>query len=333
MEQCIVSVIVAIYNVGKYLEQCIQSIMDQTYKNLEIILIDDGSPDNSPQICDDFSRKDKRIRVIHKSNEGSVYARRDGLLSATGKYVLLVDGDDFADFEYINNLVFAAENENADVVIDSFLMSYPDREYVERIYFLPGMYSNERLKKLKERLIYSGEYFQFGVNPALWNKLFRRDKLLEFYKNVPRGLTLGEDFAVSMPYMASTDRIVILDSGAYYHYRQRTDSMVKAYNAKLTGNINLLMRYLDDGVLGKSMDGQLLYYYSWLLLCDLKNALNNSSHLSEQMRMLKGVYNDFNRKDIVGGLKKIPTKYRLAFSLLKHNQFCLLAIVFRFAKK
>lgn len=332
MEQNTVSVIVAIYKVGEYLEQCIQSILDQTYQNLQIILVDDGSPDNSRQICDDFSRKDDRVHVIHKSNEGSVYARRDGLYSASGKYVLLVDGDDFIDSEYINNLVMSAENKNADVVADSFLMSYPDREYVEKLYFPPGIYSGSRLAELKQHLIYSGEYFKFGINPALWNKLFRREKLLKYYKNVPQGLTLGDDFAISMPYMADAIKIVILDSGAYYHYRQRNDSMVKAYNVKLAQSINLLINYLEDIHLAESTDKQLLYYYSWLLMSNLKNTLKNKCVLWEYPQLLKVTYNGFCRKDIVSKLKGIPPKYSLVFFLLKYNQFFLLAIILLFTK-
>ena len=130
--ETLVSVIVAIYKVEDYLKQCVQSIIGQTYHNIEIILVDDGSPDDCPVICDEFSRKDPRVCVIHKENEGSVYARRAGLMKATGQYVLMVDGDDYMDSHYIENLVCAADKDAADVVVDSLSLihiSEPTRPY------------------------------------------------------------------------------------------------------------------------------------------------------------------------------------------------------------
>ena len=324
MEQNTVSVIVAIYKVGDYLEQCVQSILDQSYRNLEIILVDDGSPDKSHQICDEFCRKDERVQVLHKVNGGSVYARRDGLLKATGKYVLLIDGDDFADSEYINNLVKTAESENVDAVVDSFLMSYSNREYVEKIYLPVGIYKGEKLEALKQHMIYSGEYFKFGINPALWNKLFRRDKLLKYYKDVPRGLTLGDDFAVSMPYLANADSVAILDSGAYYHYRQRADSMVKAYNAKLVHNMTLLMNYLNNSCLEEIMVDQLSYYYSWITLSVVKNQLHCGKNSNDRMEALQKVY---ELPNIIKHLEKIkisPLKYRIGFWMIRYHKLKLL---------
>ena len=94
MEEELISVILPIYNVEKYLEKCLKSVINQTYKNLEIILVDDGSKDNSPQICDEYAVKDKRIVVIHKSNGGLSDARNAGIEIAKGKYITLIDSDD-----------------------------------------------------------------------------------------------------------------------------------------------------------------------------------------------------------------------------------------------
>lgn len=111
-----VSIIIPVYNVEKYLEQCVNSILAQTYKNLEIILVDDGSPDNCPQICDDFAAKDQRIKVIHKKNGGLSSARNAGLDVATGEYVMFIDSDDFIDNNTVEELLAVKENCNADIV-------------------------------------------------------------------------------------------------------------------------------------------------------------------------------------------------------------------------
>ena len=111
-----VSVIVPIYKVEPYLDQCVQSIVNQTYKNLEIILVDDGSPDNSPAMCDAWAEKDNRIRVIHKENGGFSSARNAGLDAATGDYIQFVDSDDWILPDMTAALVSCAVKENADVV-------------------------------------------------------------------------------------------------------------------------------------------------------------------------------------------------------------------------
>ena len=97
----LISIVIPVYKVELYLEKCIESIINQTYKNLEIIIVDDGSPDNCPQICDEYSKKDKRIKVIHKENGGLSDARNAGIDIATGKYIAFVDSDDYVSDDYV----------------------------------------------------------------------------------------------------------------------------------------------------------------------------------------------------------------------------------------
>ena len=122
----LISVIIPIYNVEKYLDKCIQSIVDQTYKNLEIILVDDGSPDNCPKICDEWAGKDKRIKVIHKPNGGVSSARNFGLDAANGKYIGFVDADDIIDVTMYEKLYNSLELNNADISMCSYKHIYED---------------------------------------------------------------------------------------------------------------------------------------------------------------------------------------------------------------
>ena len=112
-----VSVILPIYNVEKYLKNCIESLTNQTYENLEIILVDDGSTDNSGKICDEIAKSDERVMVIHKQNGGLAAARNTGYLETTGKYLMYVDSDDIVKKDVVENCVEAIEKENSDVVI------------------------------------------------------------------------------------------------------------------------------------------------------------------------------------------------------------------------
>ena len=118
--EVLISVIIPIYNVAPYLEKCVHSVLNQSYKNLEIILVDDGSTDESGKICDDLERKDQRIRVIHKQNEGLGLTRNYGLKHAKGKYVLFTDSDDYVDISAIDKMVYSAEKEKAQLVIAGF---------------------------------------------------------------------------------------------------------------------------------------------------------------------------------------------------------------------
>ena len=112
-----ISIIVPIYNVEKYLRKCIDSILNQSYDNLQIILVDDGSPDNCPKICDEYLNKDNRIQVIHKSNGGLSSARNAGIKVANGKYIAFIDSDDYIELNMIEKLVNAIEKSNADLCI------------------------------------------------------------------------------------------------------------------------------------------------------------------------------------------------------------------------
>lgn len=324
-----VSVIIAIYKVGEYLEQCIQSVIGQTYKDMEIILVDDGSPDNAPAICDYFAEQDERIKVIHKKNEGCVYARRDGLCLAQGKYALLIDGDDWMDEGFVEKLVTAAEKTGSDVVVDSFLESYEDKEIKNPGSAFNGTFTGDELKKLKEKYIYSGEYYTFGINPSFWNKLFITDKLKVFFMDAPQRVTLGEDFAVTAPYMAQASSITIIDSYSYYHYRQRPDSMANAYNSKLVTNVSNLINYLQQLDFAEKYQRQLYYYFSWLIAIVVKNQMRASGSWSERKQMLREVYTLPNVQEIVEAIEVKPIKYKVLFWCIRTRCLELLMIMYK----
>ena len=111
----LISVVIPVYNVEKYLQRCVTSVTEQSYSNLEIILVDDGSVDNSGAICDDFAKKDKRIRVIHKENEGLGLTRNVGIKAATGNYICFIDSDDYIAREYIETIYSDLKKSSADV--------------------------------------------------------------------------------------------------------------------------------------------------------------------------------------------------------------------------
>lgn len=226
MNYPLISIIVPIYKIDRYLGVCIESILNQTYSNLEIILVDDGSPDRCPEICDLYAEKDARIRVIHKQNGGLVSARKAGVLSATGQYIGYVDGDDWIGPGFYYSLYASIQESDADVAIAGFSRDLFSKRKNILNGVASGVYSGDALEELKSKMISDGDFFSHGITTYLWNKLFRREVLLPHQLACHESITIGEDAAVTYPTLMDCKKIVVTDNCAY-HYRQREDSMLK----------------------------------------------------------------------------------------------------------
>lgn len=221
------SVIVPIYNVKPYLRQCIESICCQTYRDLEIILVDDGSCDGSSEICDQYRKMDDRIVVLHKENEGLVKARKAGLQISRGEYIAYVDGDDWIEPEMFERLYGTMAENNADIVMCGH---YIDTGNIskEAYHDVPdGYYGKKQLiEKIYPEMIAGRAFFDWKIYPALWDKLFKRESIMPYQMEVDERLKMGEDAACTYPALLNADRIYILRE-CLYHYRQTTTSMVK----------------------------------------------------------------------------------------------------------
>lgn len=226
MKRPLISIIVPIYQIDRYIGICIESLLNQTYENLEIILVDDGSPDRCSEICDLYASKDPRIKVIHKKNGGLVSARKEGLLAASGKYVGYVDGDDWVGEGFVESLFTAISTADADIACGGFSRDLFSRTAHFTDNMPCGVYEGERLEDLRCKMVSLGEFFKIGVSTYVWNKLFRREILLEAQLPVDNAISIGEDAAVTYPAIMRAKKIVITDTCAY-HYRQREDSMLK----------------------------------------------------------------------------------------------------------
>lgn len=233
----LISVIVPIYGIDRYVGTCIESLMEQIYRNIEIILVDDGSQDRCPEICDLYATKDSRITVIHKTNGGLVSARKAGLEASHGEYVGYVDGDDWVEPGFYQALAKTAIEYDSDIVVagmsrDLFSVSSKITSKIPA-----GHYEGSRLKKLKRNMLTFERFSRIGISTYVWNKLFKRDKLFNFQMAVDNGVSIGEDAAVTYPYLMSCEKVSIIEN-CEYHYRQREDSMLKkatAYNREAVG--------------------------------------------------------------------------------------------------
>lgn len=222
-----ISIIVPVYNISEYLVQCINSILKQSYKYLEIILVDDGSTDESGLICDDYAHKDARIKTIHKKNEGLVRARKTGLQNASGEYIAYVDGDDWIEPNMIERLYNTLIEQDADIAMCG---RYEDTGDTHRPVYhgIPeGRYDKQALLEcVYPKMIVNDAFFEWGIFPGVWDKLFKRECLEKYQMAVDDRLTMGEDAACTYPALLNADSIYVLHE-CLYHYRQSASSMVK----------------------------------------------------------------------------------------------------------
>lgn len=178
-----ISIIIPIYNVGEYLNKTVQSVVDQTLQDIEIILVDDGSKDNSPQLVDEWAARDARIVPIHKQNAGVTEARKTGLAAAKSDYIFYLDGDDYITPDSLRQLYEAAEKHHADWVVSDFLIEYPDGHQIER------RFKNFDVVDTKGFLAYSYGNADFYFT----GRLIRKSLLTDSVVNVPKEVTYGED--------------------------------------------------------------------------------------------------------------------------------------------
>ena len=208
-----ISVIVPVYKVEKYLNKCVDSILVQTYDNFELILVDDGSPDNCGQICDEYAQKDSRVKVIHKENGGLSSARNAGLDVATGDYIGFVDSDDYISPVMYEKLLKASDENDADLVICG----------VEKV----DEYGNaitDQCNELASGVISKKEAFNIWFCVTVWNRIYKAN----VFKNIrfPLGKLHEDEFVAHLVYENSSKIYFIPDK--LYFYLQRTDSIMGA---------------------------------------------------------------------------------------------------------
>ena len=216
----LISIIVPIYNVEQYLNQCLQSVCSQSYDNLEIILVDDGSSDRSPELCDEWAEKDSRIYVIHKQNGGLSDARNTGISCAKGKYIAFVDSDDWIEKDLYQKLWSELQQNNAQIAACRIVKVFEATLEEQKIY------SEQKIFTSKEALqtLLKGRDFC----AVAWNKLYRRDVIGDIRFPVGR---LHEDEFFTYRVIANASRLVLVPEAKYY-YRQRAGSIMDKWTIK-----------------------------------------------------------------------------------------------------
>lgn len=235
MNDSLISVIIPIYKVERYLRRCIDSVISQTYKNLEIILVDDGSPDGCGKICDEVAKKDRRIIVIHKKNGGLSDARNAGLRKAKGDYFIFIDADDYIDTKMIQILFENLKKSNADISVCNYDIFDENENYIFKDFELEEEKGEFSGYEAAEKTLFKQE----PQMVVAWNKLTKR-KLWE-NRIFPIGKQHEDDFTSYQLYYEA-DKVVITKM-PLYHYFQRSDSIVGVgFNIKSLDKIEAYIR-------------------------------------------------------------------------------------------
>lgn len=257
-----VSIIVPVYKVEIELDRCVHSLVNQTYPNIEIILVDDGSPDTCPELCNQYAKEDNRIKVVHKENGGLSDARNAGLKIATGDYILYVDSDDYIDLNSCERLLNAIDEQEVDIVVGNAIMEKPDGEEKMLHTATPAGI----IYTAKEFIIKSIKAFQWYA-PA-WLNMYRREYLLENELYFKKGIYF-EDMQMLPRVFLQANRIATID-GTFYHYVVRDNSIMTTDGRdlkKVNDSIEIYRQWLemfkniDDKELQKYLYGILVKYY------------------------------------------------------------------------
>lgn len=301
MNQPLVSVVIPVYNVEKYLDRCIVSIVEQTYRNTEIILVDDGSKDNSPSICDSWAERDGRIRVIHKQNAGAGMARNTGIDNACGDYILFVDSDDYIDLSTVEKCVQLHQKDNSDIVMFGRVEAKKNGETQNKPILTDKYYfeNEEVTEDILSGLFINEKGFGVGVCGKMFRLPVIKDSGIRFRSE--REL-LSEDAFFLVELFEHITSVSILPENFYYYY-QNENSFSRTYKKE--------HQKLNDGFLACCMQACERLGYSEKVVRHIKVRY----HIYVLTGMKQIVASDMSAKEKKKALKQIQNNQILKSTL------------------
>lgn len=242
------SIVIPVYNVEKYLNRCIESVVGQTFESIEIIIVDDGSTDSSGKICEEWAGKDARIRVFHKAKEGLMSVWKYGVLQANGEYIGFVDSDDWIDNNMYEVMVSAMEREKCDLVGTALQRSYEDGSVsFDPIRLEAKLYGrSDIVNDIFPKLFISREVHNRIISPSRVSKVFKKEKLIRILGRCNDEVSIGEDLVATFNYLQICDSAYFIDDFYPYHYRINANSMIQKFDERKYEKIKKLRECLLD---------------------------------------------------------------------------------------
>lgn len=320
------SIIIPVYNVQNYLKRCIDSVLCQTFSDFEIILIDDGSTDNSGNICDCYSKNDKRIKTIHTENRGPTHARKVGANVSSGDYILCLDSDDTFVEEF---LAWAAEDIKKNPLVPVFVYSnniiYYDRVDQNILTLLPRIYIGKDMDTIKQNAVYDSnkKWPNCGsISYSVWGKVIKRDIFVKCQNDVDDNTTIGEDLLVIVKIINSISAILV-SNHIVYNYYINNNSITHSFKFEQIEKIQNAVRILYDDVSDKNK-AYVFALSNFMQQLGLIIDLFNYNKYCSMLKIIKNNYNLLWNFALKAKIKKASLKKKILLLILKCRMFSLL---------
>lgn len=327
----LVSVIVPVYKVEKYIKRCVESLLKQTISDVEIILVDDGSPDNSGIICDEMEATEKRIKVLHKSNGGLSSARNAGLKVATGEYVGFVDSDDDVELDMYEKMYTIAKQENVDFVMTDYMRILESgKVYLKTLEIASGRYDKEKIRKEIYPQLIMGENLDYGPLLSVWHCLYRKEFLDKYQLRFDEDVRWSEDniFSAFVGYYA--DSFYYMKGQGLYHYYQNPGTITTTYRRgawQVYSTMNEHLHQFFDQVEDYDFDRQLKLHMVYYACNCIGQELGLPSNEAKdgikkilQSMQLRDAFSDFT-------IPNVHFKLKMQLYLMKWKQAGLLYLL------
>ncbi|MCJ7651855.1 MAG: glycosyltransferase [Candidatus Lokiarchaeota archaeon] len=330
--RCLVSIIIPVYNTGGYLAKCLESVINQTYRRIEIILIDDGSSDNSGKICDEYANHDDRIYVIHQENQGVSVTRNVGINKSKGKYIAFIDSDDWIESKMIEVMVSNAENYDGDAVICGYY------EY--------GYYKNDKNKKVKffpvkemkvcEKNIFLEELLKIShvdYYNSPWNKLFSRKIIIENKLQYNPEIAFFEDLIFNLGFFNNTKRVILVKDELYNHRVDVTDSLTKKYIKEMWDIQLCLLKkykkiYINAGLFRMNVKKINAFVIKCFKLTISHRIMYDISPYKVKLEYMKKIINHKEIEEIINNVDVTDRFSSVIVWCLKNKQYNILLLLF-----
>lgn len=338
LERPVFSMIVPVYNTEPYLAQCVDSLVAQTYQDFEIILVDDGSTDESGRICDSYQSRFQNVKVLHKKNAGLVKARESGIKMAQGKYVGFVDSDDWVDKKLLSAVDEIIKKYKTEIVSFNVLLEFSDRQEKQLGTIPYGFYSKQDMQKeIYPVMLYNKKekFYNFGIYPSVSNKIFLKE-VLENSQCKDGRITMGEDASCTYASLLAANSLYLMPD-YFYHYRQNENSMTNLYDRNRFQKYKLLLEYLDK-ILDKElydMKQQLLVHKAFRIKHAILNESKAPVNILEKRKELERKMEQYHFQNVfkeLGNIKAgIATK--IFVFMAKHQMYGSLIFMCEIFKK
>ena len=327
------SIVIPIYNAESVLKSCLDSIMNQNYSYFEVLMINDGSKDNSKKICEEYSKKDERFLLVNQKNRGVSAARNEGIKKAKGRYLIFVDADDTLSFDFCDNYAKVLSSTNVDMIISGLNLISSNRTENVNIRLNTGKYTKEQIGSQ------ISEWYRNGLLNTPWSKCFKRSLISTFFNS---DITLGEDLIFNLNYLLKCNTIYFLNRPLYNYIISNPNSLSSKYHIKGFENLNIV--YNDSYRLfiqnfGEKVDLKELDKKYVTDFCVMAERLINYNKITwkEKKRLLK-VYSEQILKNL--HIKNIVpdagNKWKLYWILIYKYRFksfaCLVILIKKISK-